>query len=192
MRSAPTRSLARDVDCDVGQRRQSADEVGRLFGDHYDRCVRVAAWDCGHDRCVRDPEALDATNPELGVDHGALAHVPTGWKIMRECWRTNSSAIDRVERGQIDAGDRVEDEPRQVPFGQPLAHIGRHQERLLAITRDRGERVARHGASSAAPCVTEQKPRSVAAPRRSDSVVIWVDRERQPLRGARLVERAMR
>jgi len=24
----------------------------------------------------------------------------------------------------------------QVPFRQPLAHIGRHQERLLAITRD--------------------------------------------------------
>jgi hypothetical protein len=52
-------------------------------------------------------------------------------------------AIGAVERGQIHRGNRVEHEPRQVALWQPLPHIGRHQERLLTITRDEPLRHAR-------------------------------------------------
>jgi hypothetical protein len=45
-------------------------------------------------------------------------------------------AIGRIERGQIHRSDRIEDKPRQMSLRQPLPHIRRHQERLLATTRD--------------------------------------------------------
>src|SRR5918999_1954700 len=37
---------------------------------------------------------------------------------------------------EVHLADGVDHKPRQVPLGQPLTDIGRHQERLLAITRD--------------------------------------------------------
>ena len=46
------------------------------------------------------------------------------------------SAIGAIERVEIDHRDRVDDEPRQVIVRQPIPHIGRHQERLTAITSD--------------------------------------------------------
>jgi len=46
-------------------------------------------------------------------------------------------AIGRIERLQIHLGDSVDHEPGEVPRRQPLADVGWHQERLLAITRDK-------------------------------------------------------
>jgi hypothetical protein len=42
-------------------------------------------------------------------------------------------AIGRIERGQIELGDRLDHEPRQVALGQPLANVRRQQQLLLAI-----------------------------------------------------------
>jgi hypothetical protein len=50
--------------------------------------------------------------------------------------------IGRIERLQVHLRDRVDDKPRQMPRRQPLTNIGRHQKRLLAITRD--EALAHH------------------------------------------------
>jgi len=44
--------------------------------------------------------------------------------------------IGRVERLKLHRGDGVNDKPREMALGQPLADIRRHQKRLLAITRD--------------------------------------------------------
>ena len=46
-------------------------------------------------------------------------------------------AIGGVERLEVHLGHGVDDKPREVPRRQPLADIGRHQKRLLAITRDK-------------------------------------------------------
>jgi hypothetical protein len=46
-------------------------------------------------------------------------------------------AIGRIERLQIHLGHGVDHKPGEVPRRQPLAHVGRQQERLLAITRDK-------------------------------------------------------
>jgi hypothetical protein len=41
-----------------------------------------------------------------------------------------------IERLEIHLLNRVDHEPREVPFRQPLADVGRQQKRLLTITRD--------------------------------------------------------
>jgi hypothetical protein len=46
-------------------------------------------------------------------------------------------AIGGIKRLEIHLADGVDDKPREVPLRQPLANIGRHQKRLLAITRDK-------------------------------------------------------
>src|SRR3954453_8144720 len=46
-------------------------------------------------------------------------------------------AIGRIERLQIHLGHGVDHKPGEVPGRQPLTDVGRHQERLLAITRDK-------------------------------------------------------
>jgi hypothetical protein len=46
-------------------------------------------------------------------------------------------AIGRVEGFEVHLADGVDDKPRKVPRRQPLTDIGRHQKRLLAITRDK-------------------------------------------------------
>jgi hypothetical protein len=38
---------------------------------------------------------------------------------------------------QIHLTDGADDKPRQMPRRQPLAHVGRHHKRLLAITHDK-------------------------------------------------------
>jgi hypothetical protein len=43
-------------------------------------------------------------------------------------------AIGRVERRQVKLVDGVDDKPRQVPLGQPLAQVGRQQQHLLTVT----------------------------------------------------------
>jgi hypothetical protein len=53
------------------------------------------------------------------------------------------TAIGAIERAEIHRRDGVQNEPREVILRQPLAHIGRHQERLLAITRDKARAHAR-------------------------------------------------
>src|SRR4051812_15152119 len=45
--------------------------------------------------------------------------------------------IGRVERVQVHLADGVDDKPREVALRKPLTDIGRHQKRLLAITRDK-------------------------------------------------------
>src|SRR3954470_17696257 len=45
--------------------------------------------------------------------------------------------IGRVENVEVHLRHRVDDKPRQVPRRQPLADVGRHQKRLLAITSDK-------------------------------------------------------
>src|SRR3954451_20491904 len=45
--------------------------------------------------------------------------------------------IGRVEHVEVQLRHRVDDKPRQVPRRQPLADVGRHQKRLLAITSDK-------------------------------------------------------
>src|SRR5918995_1057363 len=45
-------------------------------------------------------------------------------------------AVGAIERREIHLRDRVEHEPREMPFRQPLAHVRRHQKRLRAITPD--------------------------------------------------------
>jgi hypothetical protein len=44
--------------------------------------------------------------------------------------------VDGIKRVEVHRLDSLEHEPREVVFGQPLAHVRRHQKRLLAITRD--------------------------------------------------------
>jgi hypothetical protein len=46
-------------------------------------------------------------------------------------------AIGRIEGFEVHLADGVDDKPRKVPRRQPLTDIGRHQKRLLAITRDK-------------------------------------------------------
>jgi hypothetical protein len=46
------------------------------------------------------------------------------------------AAISRVEPLEVHLLDRRQHEPRQMVLRQPLAHIRRHQKRLLTITRD--------------------------------------------------------
>jgi hypothetical protein len=50
-------------------------------------------------------------------------------------------AIGAIERRQIHRADRVDHKPRQIAFPQPLPDVGRHQEHLLASTR---QEVLRH------------------------------------------------
>jgi hypothetical protein len=45
-------------------------------------------------------------------------------------------SIGAIERLELHRIHRAEHEPRKVILRQPLAHVGWHQERLLAITRD--------------------------------------------------------
>jgi hypothetical protein len=45
--------------------------------------------------------------------------------------------IGAIERLEIHLRHRVDNKPREVPWRQPLADVGRHQKRLLAITRDK-------------------------------------------------------
>jgi len=49
---------------------------------------------------------------------------------------TTIEAIDRIERLQLHLRDGVDDKPRQMVLRQPLPDIGRHQKRLITITRD--------------------------------------------------------
>ena len=44
--------------------------------------------------------------------------------------------IGAIERLKIHLAHRVQHEPREVPRRQPLTHVGRHQKRLITITRD--------------------------------------------------------
>jgi hypothetical protein len=46
-------------------------------------------------------------------------------------------AISGVERVEVHLRDGVDDKPREVPLGQPLADVRRQQERLLAIGREK-------------------------------------------------------
>jgi hypothetical protein len=50
-------------------------------------------------------------------------------------------AIGAIERAEIHRVDGVQDEPREVPLRQPIPHVWRHQERLLAIAH---QEVLRH------------------------------------------------
>src|SRR4051794_27061273 len=45
-------------------------------------------------------------------------------------------AISGIERVEVHLRDRVDDKPRQMPRRQPLADVGRHQERLLTVASD--------------------------------------------------------
>ena len=45
--------------------------------------------------------------------------------------------IGAIERLQIDLGNSVDHKPGEVPRRQPLAHVRRHQKRLVAITRNK-------------------------------------------------------
>src|SRR4051794_38920171 len=47
------------------------------------------------------------------------------------------TAIDGIKGVEIHRRHRLDHEPREVILRQPLPHIRRHQERLLAITRDK-------------------------------------------------------
>jgi hypothetical protein len=44
--------------------------------------------------------------------------------------------IGGIELAQIERRDRVDDEPREMPFRQPLVKARRQQQFLIAITRD--------------------------------------------------------
>ena len=46
-------------------------------------------------------------------------------------------AIGAIERIQIHLADGIDHEPRQVVLREPVPDVGRHQKRLLAITRDK-------------------------------------------------------
>jgi hypothetical protein len=45
-------------------------------------------------------------------------------------------AIGAIERRQLHPRDGIDHKPREMALRQPLAHVRRHQKRLLAITRD--------------------------------------------------------
>jgi hypothetical protein len=45
------------------------------------------------------------------------------------------SGVSRVARGQVHVRNGVDDEPREVPLGQPPADVSRQQEPLLAVSR---------------------------------------------------------
>jgi hypothetical protein len=73
----------------------------------------------------------DRVPPRIGVKqqrdhHGRVI----GWP------RSAVDPVGGVERGQIHLVNGGDDKPRQVILRQPLADIGRHQKRLLAITHD--------------------------------------------------------
>jgi hypothetical protein len=109
----------------------------------------LVALDEPRDRCVVGPllrrqhpegDVLDArpldnprgTNPaRVGVKQQADHH-------RRLVGRTTApiTPIGRIEALEVHLLDRRHHEPRQMVLRQPLANIRRHQERLLAITRD--------------------------------------------------------
>ncbi len=82
--------------------------------------------------------------------------------------------VGDIEPVEIHLADGVDDEPREVPFRQPLSDIGRHQKRLLSITRD--EALAHHrivlNASDGTPTYATASTRSEsAAARRIEDVL---------------------
>jgi len=49
--------------------------------------------------------------------------------------------VPAAEPAQIQGGHRVQHDIDQVVFGQPLAHVDRHQQRLITL---RKEEILRH------------------------------------------------
>jgi hypothetical protein len=49
------------------------------------------------------------------------------------------NAVRRVKRPQIHLLDRLQDEPDKVVLRQPLPQIGRHQKRLITVTRNESQ-----------------------------------------------------
>src|SRR3954454_10316147 len=82
-----------------------------------------------HERSIarehRTPRAYAYTNSATII---AGSYARTG---------TTVAAIDGRERVEIHRRDRLDHKPREVILRQPLPHIGRHQKRLLTITRDK-------------------------------------------------------
>jgi hypothetical protein len=70
--------------------------------------------------------------------------------------------ISAIERLEIHLLDGLDHKPREMPFRQPLAHIRRHQKRLLAITSD--EALSHHGIVLNPPDVTRLTRQPRVAP----------------------------
>ena len=93
-----------------------------LRGDHPERDVLDA-------RPLDRPRRRDPTR--VGLEEQRDHH--------RRVIRRPAAAVDAigaVERVEVHLGDGVDDKPRQVTCRQPLVDIGRHQKRLLAVTRN--------------------------------------------------------
>ncbi len=81
------------------------------------------------------------------------------------------SAVGGVKRRQIQLGDGVDDKPREMPLGQPLAQTRRQQQLLLTVTT---EKVLRHPEivlSAADRPFPQQPPRGPARPQSSPSTL---------------------
>jgi hypothetical protein len=93
-----------------------------LSGDH-------AACDVLHARALDRPRGPRSTRPaiEQQSDHHRRLVGRSTVTIL---------AIRGIERRRVDHRDHIDHEPREVILRQPLLHVGRQQERLLAIARD--------------------------------------------------------
>jgi hypothetical protein len=63
------------------------------------------------------------------------------------------SPVPAAELGQIQRGHRVQHHEHQIVLGQPLAHVRRHQQRLITL---RINEVLRHKPLSRKPALTSR------------------------------------
>jgi hypothetical protein len=130
-RQTSVRAQAQDLAEHVGQRALVAlDEprerrvVRALLGRQHAKCHVFLAGALDH---PRGPDPTRIRVQQQRDHHRRVIGRPTA----------PVDAIGRIEHLQIHVGHGVDDKPGEVPRRQPLADIGRHQERLLAITRDK-------------------------------------------------------
>ena len=69
------------------RRRPTANEIGRLFRDHDNGRIDIAADQIRHHRCIDDAQRVDTANPKRAIDHRHLvrlsAHPASAKRVMR-------------------------------------------------------------------------------------------------------------
>lgn len=97
------------------------DQVARFFSDHYNRRVRIAAYNCRHDACVGDAQVLHAVYSESAVHDRARirsrAHLARARRVVDgegELPEAAFPVLVREERVSAAAGQRYRVRPRPV------------------------------------------------------------------------------
>jgi hypothetical protein len=122
------------------EREHRAEQLGdrRLVADAEARDRGVIWRLVGSDHAKRDVVMAAALDRARGPHPNRVGVDKQGHHHRRIVRRATPSvvAITRMKRPQVQLGHRIQDEPRQVLFGQPLPQARRQQQLLLAITRD--------------------------------------------------------